>query len=108
MTYNEKKHEILGMSIEDLVKEPCCGLNCPPDKPFSCDCASCYVTKGWYEDGEKNERFSPEQVSQINGLWNDKTGFLREDGCVLERELRSDKCVRYACPHSIKVLVGEI
>jgi len=77
--------------------KPNCNLNCPPGRDFFC-CDKCLVHYGYFE-WEEIFFFSEKERSEILSLWNN-TGFRRECGCILPRELRSFICLSFECKHS--------
>lgn len=80
--------------------KPNCNFNCPPGKTFFC-CKKfgCKSHCGFFE-WEETFFFSKEEREKILSLWNNGTGWLRKDGCVLPRELRSYICLVYECRDS--------
>ena len=82
-----------------LFDKPNCNLNCPPGRDFFC-CVNfgCRFHHGFFEYDEIL-LFSEEEREKILSHWNDETGFLGKDGCVLPRELRSYVCLAFDCRH---------
>lgn len=81
---------------------PNCNFNCPPMKEFHC-CRNfgCRSHCGFFE-WEEILFFSEEEKEQILSLWDNGTGFLGEDGCILPRKLRSLICLIFVCSYSKK------
>jgi len=79
------------------LTKPNCNFNCPPGREFFC-CDKCLSHCGYFE-WEEIFFFSEEEREEILSFWNNGTGFLRKDGCILPRELRSYVCLSYACKH---------
>ncbi len=80
--------------------EPNCDFQCPPDKKFFC-CTNfgCKKNCGFFE-WEEIAFFSDKERDEILSLWDNKSGFQGENGCVLPRELRSYVCLQWSCRHS--------
>ena len=98
MLYSENKDK-----LQELIDKPNCGFNCPPGKPFCCDHKGCIrIYREFWTDEEKAERFSEEDLAEIDKVFDEKKGFLRDDGCVLPRKLRPFTCLAAKCSHSIK------
>jgi len=80
--------------------KPNCNFNCPPGREYFC-CLSfgCRAHYGFYE-WDEIAFFSKEEQQKILSYWNNGTGFLRRDGCVLPRELRSYVCLSFVCRYN--------
>jgi len=61
-----------------------------------CSAAACAKHKGYYDEGEV-EQFSREQQKLIKSLWNDESGYWRENGCAVPVPLRSYRCLQFVC-----------
>jgi len=85
---------------KEYLNKPNCNFNCPPGRTFYC-CSQfgCKEHCGFFEWGEI-PFFSDKERERILSFWNNGTGFLRKDGCVLPRELRSLICLSFACKGS--------
>jgi len=82
----------------DLIEHGQCDLKCLSHGPAPC-CADCAKYKGWY-DNERDElhtQFTIDEQKQIKQCWDEKTGFLGENGCKLPRRLRSYTCLSTDC-----------
>lgn len=72
--------------------------SCP--KNYSC-CNECAKHKGHYSSKERS-RFTDEENALIDSGWNDKTGFLGDNGCrTKDRKLRSITCLWENCGRPI-------
>lgn len=78
-----------------------CNFNCPPKEFFCCKKIGCIKRYGYFE-WEEISFFLEEEREKILSLWDNGTGFLREEGCILPRELRSLVCLLYVCSYSKK------
>ena len=88
------------MGLQKLIEKPNCGLKCPEGREFFC-CREFGCKKSYYTDGEMNRRFTEEEKKLIESLWDEKMGFLRNDGCALPRKLMPKACLEYNC-HNVK------
>lgn len=84
-----------------LIDKPNCGLNCPRDWVFGC-CRECGSLDGHFEKGERERRFTVEEIKKINALkTDDEFGFLGKDGCKiaseLGREFMPETCLKFKC-----------
>ena len=95
-------NEHLFSQRQEYFDKPNCDFNCPPGKKFFC-CRSfgCKEHCGFFEWDEISF-FVDKEREEILSLWNNKTGFYREKGCVLPRELRSYICLQWVCRYSKK------
>ena len=90
-----ERERIYNLPIKEHIKQSFCP-ECRPGIKYEC-CNDCLLNKGFYGEKEKERRFTPKQIEEVESQWNDQTGFLGEFGCVLRRELRSEKCLRVIC-----------
>lgn len=95
------KEKLAEKQRKDLIKTgPACGYACLNKdfgrKPYSCGCHQCAANKGYFEDGEVKET-EVERRKILTENWDEEKGYLREDGCILPRWVRSDLCLSYDC-----------
>lgn len=66
-----------------------CDLKCPipSDEKGTYCCKQCVNARKYYV----------EQHEEFKNKWNDKTGFLTENGCNLDREEMPQECINYNC-----------
>ncbi len=69
-----------------------CNLDCPLKNSQYVCCLNCYVARKNYI------------TEQNKNLWNDKTGFLGENGCKLSREEMPDECKEYNCKNYVHII----
>lgn len=78
-----------------LMNEPDCGKTCGLNYKF-CGCYDCAANKGFFEYNEQGD-FTELQQAQLASNFDPIKGYLRENGCILPREIRSINCMRNIC-----------
>lgn len=94
--FGKTREQLMAMPLEWLIANPLCP-ECRLGINFDCCKANCLAQKGYFKDGEKEKRFTEAEVKLIESQWNKQTGFLRDDGCILERRLMPEFCLRFTC-----------
>jgi len=85
---------------QEYFDKPNCNFHCPPGKEyFCCKELGCKKNCGFFEWDEISF-FSDKEREKILSLWNNGSGFYREKGCSLPRELRSFVCLQWSCRYS--------
>ena len=93
---NKAKHKKISARQYYIENNPC---NIPKDCPNgipSCGCKYCAKNNGFYAAHEIERIFTSEAAKQIKEKWDEKTGYLGPDGCVLPRKLRSFSCLSWS------------
>ena len=80
-----------------IIEEGGCEGNCNLAKD-KCICTfhSCAKTFGYFTKKDI-KLFTTAERKEIRRLFDKKDGFLRENGCILPRHLRSTICLAYVC-----------
>lgn len=95
------------MELCDLIENPNCNFECPKEKFNCCKELGCHKHGTWFLANELKSRFTIEEIQKIKELWDNKMGFLRNDGCiiakVLGRAFMPLVCLYYDC-HNVKTI----
>lgn len=104
--YKKWRKQQMELPLAELIAKPNCNFDCPEGRPFSCGCKECFINGGFWSEGEKEERFTEKEIRMIDCLFEENIGYLREDGCVLERKFRPEKCLRHVCDNRFTKIAG--